>query len=122
MAVILSSCQEQPSAFGVLSFVYGPLQAPTDAQVSQETALAQQITKGQAREIMQKYMPVPETSLQTHCASLTSIATKHKQLHMQVCTYCHLYACSMPAIQLAHLSHGKLLQLWHFLHMPVLVS
>jgi hypothetical protein len=52
--------------------------------VSQETALAQQITKGQAREIMQKYMPVPETALQTHCSSLVSIAVKHKQMHIQV--------------------------------------
>ena len=59
-------------------------QAPTDGQVSQETALAQQITKGQAREIMQKYMPVPETALQTHCSSLVSIAVKHKQMHIQV--------------------------------------
>jgi hypothetical protein len=60
------------------------MQAPTDGQVSQETALAQQITKGQAREIMQKYMPVPETALQTHCSSLVSIAVKHKQMHIQV--------------------------------------
>ncbi len=52
--------------------------------MSQETALAQQITKGQAREIMQKYMPVPETALQTHCSSLVSIAVKHKQMHIQV--------------------------------------
>ena len=58
--------------------------APTDGQVSQETALAQQITKGQAREIMQKYMPVPETALQTHRSSLVSIAIKHKQMHIQV--------------------------------------
>ena len=61
------------------------LQAPTDAQVSSETALAQQITKGQAREIMQKYMPVPETSLHAHCTSLASIGSKHKQMHLQVC-------------------------------------
>ena len=60
------------------------MQAPADGQVSQETALAQQITKGQAREIMQKYMPVPETALQTHCSSLVSIAVKHKQMHIQV--------------------------------------
>lgn len=64
-----------------------PLQAPTDGQISQETALAQQITKGQAREIMQKYMPVPETALQSHCSSLVNIAVKHKQMHIQVgCT------------------------------------
>lgn len=41
---------------------------------------------------MQKYMPVPEASLQTHCTSLTSIATKHKQMHMQVCFAHHLLA------------------------------
>ena len=69
------------------------VQAPTDGQVSQETALAQQITKGQAREIMQKYMPVPEAALQTHCSSLVAVAMKHKQMHMQVCflqcKHCH---------------------------------
>ena len=71
----------------VPAYIIYALQAPTDGQMSQETALAQQITKGQAREIMQKYMPVPDTALQTHCSSLVNIAMKHKQMHIQVHTW-----------------------------------
>ena len=75
------------------------MQAPTDGQVSQETALAQQITKGQAREIMQKYMPVPETALQTHCSSLVSTAMKYKQMHAQVWPPPLSYICSLPCLR-----------------------
>ncbi|KAL0019254.1 hypothetical protein WJX77_003503 [Trebouxia sp. C0004] len=85
-ADVLGACSQLQGIFRRASQCrekFKQLTAPTDGQVSQETALAQQITKGQAREIMQKYMPVPETALQTHCSSLVSIAVKHKQMHIQ---------------------------------------
>ena len=58
-------------------------QAPADGQITPESALAQQITKGQAREIMQKYMPVPEATVRNHCSVLVNIGSKHKQMLMQ---------------------------------------
>lgn len=85
-ADVLAACSQLQGIFRRASQCkekFKQLTAPTDGQVSQETALAQQITKGQAREIMQKYMPVPEAALQTHCSALVTIAVKHKQLHIQ---------------------------------------
>ncbi|KAL3139308.1 hypothetical protein ABBQ38_003646 [Trebouxia sp. C0009 RCD-2024] len=85
-ADVLAGCSQLQGIFRRASQCkekFKQLTAPTDAQVSSETALAQQITKGQAREIMQKYMPVPEASLHVHCSSLASIGSKHKQMHLQ---------------------------------------
>lgn len=59
-------------------------QAPSDGTVSPESALAHQITKGQAREIMHRFMPVPEAVMHNHCAILLNIGTKHNQMLAQV--------------------------------------
>lgn len=69
-------------------------QAPADGQITPESALAQQITKGQAREIMQKYMPVPEATVRNHCSVLVNIGSKHKQMLMQVSS--HSLSCTLP--------------------------
>ena len=79
-------------------------QAPADGQITPESALAQQITKGQAREIMQKYMPVPEATVRNHCSVLVNIGSKHKQMLMQVSS--QSLSCTLPETT----AHGRRLK------------
>ena len=77
------------------------LQAPADGQITPESALAQQITKGQAREIMQKYMPVPEATVRSHCSILVNVGSKHKQMLMQVSLQTASILTILPVCMLA---------------------
>ena len=55
--------------------------------MSEESAqLVTSITKGQARELIQRSLPVPDGILRAHSSSLLNIALKHQQLRTAVST------------------------------------
>ena len=69
----------------------------TNAGVPEESAqTASQITKGEARELISKSLPVPDDVLRSSSASLYQVATKHRQQRQAVSSLDALPLCGVP--------------------------
>ena len=69
----------------------------TNAGVPEESAqTASQITKGEARELISKSLPVPDDVLRSSSASLYQVATKHRQQRQAVSPLDTLPLCGVP--------------------------
>ena len=70
----------------------------TNAGVSEESAqTASHITKGEARELIAKSLPVPDDVLRSSSASLYQVATKHRQQRQAVSWLGSVFLCGMPS-------------------------
>ena len=70
----------------------------TNAGVPEESAqTASQITKGEARELISKSLPVPDDVLRSSSASLYQVAIKHRQQRQAVSSLDAVPLCGVPS-------------------------
>jgi hypothetical protein len=67
--------------------------------MSEESAqLVTSITKGQARDLIQRSLPVPDNVLRAHSSSLLNIALRHQQMRAAVGLPVDVLACMAPSL------------------------